>query len=338
MSAFRLPPARLTVRRERWPLAEPFAIARGTKAEAEVVVAELASGQALGRGECVPYRRYGETVAGVAEALTGLADAAAAGLSGDTLAGLLPPGAARNALDCAAWDLHAKLSGVPVWRMLGLPEPGWVATALTVVIGTPEAMAARAVRMAAAVAPARALLKVKLDADRILERVGAVRAAVPGARLIADANEAWSAAVLADVAPGLAALGVELIEQPLPAGADADLAQYAGPVPLCADESAHTGADLPGLAGRYGLVNVKLDKAGGLTEAAAMVRAARAAGLGIMVGCMVGTSLAMAPALLLAPLADYVDLDGALLLAVDRTPPLPFADGCLGPPAATLWG
>jgi L-Ala-D/L-Glu epimerase len=331
----------LTVHTEVWPLARPFTISRGTKIAAEVVVAEVSGAvdagpggsrgcRIVGRGECVPYPRYGETVVGVVAAIRAEADAIASGLTRDGLLQRMPAGAARNALDCALWDLEAKETGMPAWRRAGVAEPRPAVTAETVALGSLEVMTAAAHDLRD-----RPLLKVKLGADGVIERVAAVRRAAPRARLIVDANEGWTLDLLAEVAPELAALGIEMIEQPLPAGADAALSGFASPVPLCADESFH--GDLTKLAG-YRAVNVKLDKAGGLTAALALARAAREAGLAVMVGCMVGTSLAMAPAMLLAGLADTLDLDGPLWLAHDRTPPLRFERGVVHPPEPALWG
>jgi L-alanine-DL-glutamate epimerase-like enolase superfamily enzyme len=300
-----------------------------------VVVAELREGGLLGRGEAVPYARYGESPEAVVATLEGLAGAVAAGLDREGLARLLPAGAARNALDCALWDLEARRAGRPVWQLAGLGlAPGPVVTAFTLSLDRPEAMAA-----AARAAGGRPLLKLKLGGQEVLERVRAVRAAVPRARLMVDANEAWSLDQLHHLAPELARLGVELIEQPLPAGADDGLRPgAAGPVPLAADESCHGRDSLERLVGRYQLINIKLDKTGGLTEALRLKAAAEAAGLGIMVGCMVATSLAMAPALLVAQGAAVVDLDGPLLLAVDRVPGLRYESATVYPPEPGLWG
>ncbi|MCF4166453.1 dipeptide epimerase [Zavarzinia compransoris] len=323
----------LTVAIERWPIAGTFRIARGAKTEAAVVTARLSDGTHVGRGECVPYARYGETVEGVAASLRALAPAVAAGLDRAALQDRLPPGAARNALDCAFWDFAAKTSGRSAAELAGLPAPGPVTTAYTLSLEAPAAMAA------AAVAARKPLLKLKLGGDGLdLERVAAVHGACPDSRLIVDANEAWTPALLLDQGPAMAGLGVALIEQPLPAAADAALAGIDSPVPLCADESCHSSADLPRLARLYSHVSVKLDKTGGLTEAIALTRAARDLGLGVMVGCMVGTSLAMAPALLLAGAADFVDLDGPLLLARDRVPGLRYEGAVIRPAEGDLWG
>ncbi|GAA0576031.1 N-acetyl-D-Glu racemase DgcA [Caenispirillum bisanense] len=324
----------LAVRHESWPIAGSFTIARGSKTSAEVVVVELARGPARGRAECVPYPRYGESVEGVTAAIESLRERLADGaVDRAALQDLLPAGAARNALDCALWDLEAKESGVPVWQAAGMPRPQPLVTAETIGIGTPDEMAEKAARLAA-----RPLLKVKVGADLVVERVRAVRAAAPAARMIVDANEGWTPDLMQAVMPALADLGVDLIEQPLPADADGWLAAYRSPVPLCADESLHTADDVAALTDRYQVVNIKLDKTGGLTEALRLRAAAEAAGLGIMVGCMVGTSLAMAPAAIVAAGAAFVDLDGPLLLARDRDGGITFDNGLLHPPAAALWG
>ena len=328
----------LAVRRESWPLAGVFRISRGARSVAETVLVQIRDRDAAGRGECVPYSRYGETVESVVESVEELRGELEAGLTREALAGAMGPGAARNAIDCALWDLEAKRAGRRAWETAPGPPPGSppgsVITAYTLGIDEPGAM-----REAAARHAGRPLLKVKLDGERVTERVAAVRAGAPGARLIVDANEAWTAGTLRRRLPELADLGVELVEQPLPAGADAALADIERAVPVAADESCHTRADLPGLAGRYDVVNIKLDKTGGLTEALALRDAASAAGFGIMVGCMLATSLAMAPALLVAQGARFVDLDGPLLLARDREPGLDYhPDGRVDPPSPTLWG
>lgn len=324
---------RCTIAVQSWALARPFTIARGTKTDAEVVCVEIDEGGAIGRGECVPYRRYGETTAGVATDIQRMRSAIETGVTRQELQDLLPAGAARNALDCALWDLEAKASGRPVWELAGLAPPVPSITAETIVIDTPEAMAAAAARLAD-----RPLLKIKVDADAVIERVGAVREAAPLARLIVDANEGWTGELMMQVCEPLAALGVEMIEQPLPADADDSIAGFRPSLTVCADESCHTVADLERLADRYQMVNVKLDKAGGLTAALALAAAAREHGLGLMVGCMVATSLAIAPGQLLAAQADFVDLDGPLWLAADRQPGLRFNAGWLYPAEPGLWG
>ena len=324
---------RLTVRRESWPVRGVFTISRGSRTEAEVVVAEIAEGDVVGRGECVPYARYGETAEGVAAAIEAQAEAVASGLDRDRLQQALPPGAARNALDCALWDLDAKCAGRPVWQIVGLAAPQPLVTAYTLSLAAPEAMGA-----AARANQVRPLLKVKLGGAGDIDRVAAVRAGAPAARLIVDANEAWTPGLLREYLPAMARFGVALVEQPLPAGQDEALAGIPRAVPICADESCHTSGDLDALVGRYDFVNVKLDKTGGLTEAIRLVEAAQRGGLGIMVGCMVGTSLAMAPAILLGAQAAFVDLDGPLLLAEDRPHGLRYANGLVFPPAPALWG
>jgi L-alanine-DL-glutamate epimerase-like enolase superfamily enzyme len=325
-------PLSLTVRTERWPIAGSFTISRGAKTEAVVVVAELNDGQHRGRGECVPYARYDETVASVTDALKAMAGKLAKGLDRTALQSAMPAGAARNALDCAFWDLEAKRSGRPVHELAGLGLPKPLVTAYTISIGTPQTMAE-----AAGAAAARPLLKIKLGAPGDGERIAAVRQAAPKSELIVDANEGWNAGNLAANLAACAAAGVTLIEQPLPAGDDAALA--AGrPVPICADESVHDRASLPRLAGRYDAVNIKLDKTGGLTEALAMAEEAARLGFGIMTGCMVATSLAMAPAMLVAQRARVVDLDGPLLLASDRPDGLRYDGSLVHPATPALWG
>lgn len=324
---------RCTVAVQTWALARAFTIARGTKTAAEVICVEIDDDGNVGRGECVPYPRYGETAARVAGDIERLRPAIEAGLSRQELQDLLPAGAARNALDCALWDLEAKASGRRVWELAGLAPPAAIVTAETIAIDSPQAMAAAAARLAD-----RPLLKIKVGADAVLERVGAVREAAPLARLIVDANEGWSGELLMAVCEPLAALGVEVIEQPLRAGDDDAIAGFRPELTLCADESCHTVADLIRLADRYQMVNVKLDKAGGLTGAIALVAAAREHGIGLMIGCMVATSLAIAPAQLLAGQADFVDLDGPLWLAADRQPGLRFEAGWLYPAEPALWG
>jgi L-alanine-DL-glutamate epimerase-like enolase superfamily enzyme len=326
-------PPSLTVTIERWPIAGAFTISRGSKTEAEVVVAEIGDGLHRGRGECVPYPRYDETAQGVAARLSALAPQVASGLGRAELQGLLPAGAARNALDCALWDLDAKRAGRPVHEIAGLPPPRPRVTAFTISLDTPDAMGA-----AAAKAAGRPLLKVKLGRAGDPERIRAVRAAAPHAELIVDANEGWTPADLAENVAACAAAGVSLIEQPLPAGDDAALAGAGSPVPICADESVHDRASLARLVGKYQAVNLKLDKTGGLTEAIALAEAAERMGFALMVGCMISTSLALAPALLVAQCARVVDLDGALLLARDRPHGLRYDDTQVYPASPALWG
>jgi L-alanine-DL-glutamate epimerase-like enolase superfamily enzyme len=323
----------LSARAERWPLAEAFVISRGSKTEAEVVVAEITQGPHRGRGEAVPYARYGETTAGVLDQIEGVRSQIEGGADLPSLQSLLPPGAARNALDCALWDLQAKQTGVRAWALAGRARLDPVKTCFTISLGAPADMAD-----AARANARRPMLKLKIGSPDDLDAVAAVHAAAPRARLIVDANEALSFDELRRLAPELSSLDVKLLEQPLAAGEDAALEGYPSPVPLCADESLHTRAELVACARRYGVVNIKLDKAGGLSEAIALAAEARALGLGLMVGCMVATSLAMAPALIPAQGASFVDLDGPLLLKRDRKPGLAITGSLIEPPPAELWG
>ena len=323
----------LQARIERWPIAGSFTISRGSKTEAVVVIAELRSSDHAGRGECVPYARYGETPDSTLAQILSLQEQAAKGLDRATLQTLLPAGAARNALDCALLDLEAKLSGSRAWNIFGQPSPRPCTTAFTISLGSPETMA-EATRAAAH----RPLLKIKLGSDDDASRIAAVRRAAPNAQLIVDANEGWRADNLAQNLAACTDAGVTLIEQPLPAGQDEALAGLARSIAICADESVHDRASLAGLRGRYDAINIKLDKTGGLTEAMAMAETAEAMGLQVMVGCMVATSLAMAPAMLLAQRARYVDLDGPLLLATDRDHGLRYDGSTIYPPDAALWG
>jgi L-Ala-D/L-Glu epimerase / N-acetyl-D-glutamate racemase len=323
----------LSVRVERWPIRGGFTISRGSKREAVVVVATIREGPHQGRGECVPYARYGESVEGVVQSIEACGPGIAQGLDRADLQALLPAGAARNAVDCALWDLEARRSGQSVAELAGLAALHAVETAFTISLAAPEEMAARARDTAS-----YPLLKLKLGGDGDEERLAAVRQAVPNARLIADANEAWRASNLERLLASARAAGVELIEQPLPASDDEALEHIDRIVPLCADESVHDRASLAAIARRYDAVNIKLDKTGGLTEALATATEARRLGLKIMVGCMVATSLAMAPALLLAQDADFVDLDGPLLLERDRVPGLAYSSGTIMPAPAALWG
>ena len=326
-------PQRLSVTRRAWPLASPFAISRGSKTHAEVVVAEIFDGDFRGRGECVPYPRYGESVDTVVATLEAMKGRVFSGLDRRELQDAMPPGAARNALDAAFWDLDAKRFGRRAADLAGIGVPKPVVTAYTLGLDTPDNMAA-----AAAAERRRPLLKLKLTGDGDVERVRAVRRAAPASRLIVDANEGWRERHLVEIMPALAEFGVELIEQPLPADADDALAGVPHPVPVCADESCHTTADLDRLAGKYDAVNIKLDKTGGLTEALLLAEAAATRGFTIMVGCMVGTSLAMAPAMLVAQRARIVDLDAPLLLAADRVPGLRYDGSTVYPPEPELWG
>ncbi|MCX7558531.1 dipeptide epimerase [Sulfitobacter sp. F26204] len=320
---------RIEVTPDIFRLAEVFTISRGSRTEAKVLTVRVSDGTVTGRGECVPYARYGETLESVTAQIEGLTgEVTRAGLYD-----LLPAGAARNAVDCALWDLQAKQTGKRVWELAGLPAPKPAITAFTLSLAEPEQMRAQAAKHAH-----RPLLKIKLGTPDDMPRLEAVRAGAPESTIIVDANEGWTAEVYADLAPHLLRLGVALVEQPLPAGQDDALIGLARPVPVCADESAHDCSTLPNLKGKYDVVNIKLDKTGGLTEALKLRAAALAEGYDIMVGCMVGSSLAMAPATLVAQGAKVVDLDGPLLLGEDRRHPLKFdADG-VHPPAVALWG
>src|SRR4051812_79395 len=318
---------------ERWPIAGSFTISRGAKTEAVTVVAEVRQGFVRGRGECVPYPRYAETPEGSLNALLAMQIPLADGLDRQGIQTAMLRGAARNALDCAMLDLEAKLCGRRVWDMLGRPPPQPCVTAYTISLGTPEVMAAAAAKVAH-----RPLLKIKLGGVGDLERITAIRDAAPQSQLIVDANEAWTEDALEVNLAACAAAGVTLVEQPLPAGQDGLLARIERPLTVCADESVHDRVSLEGLRGRYDAVNIKLDKTGGLTEALAMADAAQALGFDIMVGCMVATSLSMAPAMLLTPQARFVDLDGPLLLAQDRDGGLLYEDSLVYPPDAALWG
>jgi L-alanine-DL-glutamate epimerase-like enolase superfamily enzyme len=323
----------LSVAAERWPIAGTFSISRGSKSEAVVVVAELTDGAHRGRGECTPYARYGESVASVIAQIEALRPQLAAGLTREGLQNAMPPGAARNALDCALWDLNAKDSGRRVHELAGLPAPQPVTTAFTISLAAPAEMAQHAAKAAH-----RSLLKVKLGAPGDPERIAAVRAAAPKATLIVDANEGWEESVLGSNVAACVAAGVALIEQPLPQGRDAALAAVSRPIPICADESVHDLSSLRALVGRYDAINIKLDKAGGLTEALKIAAEAERLGFMLMVGSMVATSLSIAPAILIAQRARFVDLDGPLLLAKDRVDGLAYRDSLVFPPTRDLWG
>lgn len=326
-------PRKLSVTIERFPIAGAFTIARGSRTEAVVVVATVEDGPLRGHGECVPYARYGETVESVAAAIAAEARSVADGVGPLDLLDRMPAGAARNALDCALWDLEAKRAGRRVWEIAGLSAPGPATTAYTLSLGDPESMA-----QAARAASHRPLLKVKLGGEGDPARIASVRAAAPASRLIVDANEAWRSETLRENLAACSEAGVALIEQPLPAGEDDLLAEIDRTIPICADESLHDRGGLDALARRYDAINIKLDKAGGLTEAMLLAREAHARGFALMVGCMVGTSLAMAPAMLLAGQAAFVDLDGPLLLARDRVPALVYEGSLVHPPTVELWG
>ena len=326
-------PISLAVRIEHWPIAGSFTISRGAKTQAAVVVAELSDGHHRGRGECVPYARYGETVDGVAETMAALTGEIARGLDRGALQEAMKPGAARSALDCAYWDLAAKRAGRPVHELASLPAPKPLVTAYTISLAEPDIMAEHAAKAAG-----RALLKVKLGSADDRARIVAVRRAAPNAELIVDANEGWTAANLADNLAACAQAGVTLVEQPLPADSDDVLSHIKRPLPVCADESVHARASLPALVGKYDAVNIKLDKTGGLTEALAMVKDAERLGFALMAGCMVATSLAIAPAILIGQRARVVDLDGALLLARDRPEGLRYEESLVHPATPALWG
>ncbi|MCA3454939.1 MAG: dipeptide epimerase [Rhodobacter sp.] len=319
----------ITVTPDVFRLAQVFTISRGSRSEARVLTVRVTRGGVTGRGECVPYARYGETP----ERVTAQIESLPQDITRDALQGALPAGAARNALDCALWDLQAKQTGRRVWQLADLPEPVPQITAYTLSLDTPENMRAAAAKQAH-----RPLLKIKLGTPDDMPRLEAVRAGAPRTRIIIDANEGWTADLYAELAPHLLRLGVAMVEQPLPVGADDMLAEIARPLPVCADESCHDRASLAGLAGKYDMVNIKLDKTGGLTEALALKTAALAQGYGLMVGCMIGSSLAMAPATLLAQGAVFTDLDGPLLLAEDRDHPLRFDQAGIHPPEPGLWG
>jgi len=319
----------LAVRRDVFPMAKAFTISRGSRTEAVVVSVELREDGFLGRGECVPYKRYGETVESVMEQIRSLP----VPLDRARLKELLPPGAARNAVDCALWDLEAKRAGKSVAELAGLAPLGPELTAFTLSLDTPENMREDARQNAD-----RPLLKIKLGTDDDIARIEAVRKGAPESRIIVDANEGWTAETYREIAPVLVRLGVAMVEQPLPAGDDDALLGLDRVLPVCADESCHDRASLPGLKGKYDMVNIKLDKTGGLTEALALREAALEEGYRIMVGCMVGSSLAMAPAVLVAQGAEVVDLDGPLLLAGDREHGLRYENGNVCPPERELWG
>jgi len=319
----------LTINRDVFPLAQVFTISRGSRTEAKVLSVKISRDGISGWGECVPYARYNETAASVSAQIESLPEA----FDRQDLYELLPAGAARNAVDCALWDLEAKQSNFRVWQLAGLPAPGPEITAYTLSLDSPEKMRAQAAEHAH-----RPLLKIKLGTPDDMPRLEAVRTGAPHSDIIVDANEGWSAEVYVDLAPHLLRLGVKLVEQPLPAADDNALLGLDRPVPVCADESAHDRASLAHLAGKYDVVNIKLDKTGGLTEALALKRDALVQGFEVMVGCMVGSSLAMAPATLVAQGALITDLDGPLLLAEDRAHPLHFDAAGVHPPSAALWG
>lgn len=323
----------LTIAEERWPIAGSFTISRGAKTEAHVVSVTLTEGPYTGHGECVPYPRYGESVPQVIAALEAARGAIEKGINREDIPALIGPYAARNALDCAMWDLESNRAGKPVWQLAGLPKPKPIVTAYTLSLDTPEAMGEAAARAAH-----RPLLKLKLGREGDADRLKRIRQNAPKSRLIVDANEGWTADTLKQMLAACADAGVDLVEQPLPADQDEALRTISRAVPVCADESAHGIDMLPDLAGKYDAINIKLDKTGGLTPAIALARAAWDRDLAIMVGCMLATSLAMAPAVLLTPFAEFVDLDGPLLLKKDREPGIFYDGSIIHPPPASLWG
>ena len=324
---------KLTLSSQSFPIAGTFTISRGSKTAADVVLVELEQDGVKGWGEAVPYARYNETVPQCLAALQASRARIEAGITRSDVSKLDLPKAAQNALDCALWDLLAKQTGIPAWKAAGLFEPQPRITAFTISLDTPEAMAS-----AAAKASHMPLLKLKLGREGDEQRLAAIRAAVPSARLIVDANEGWRESIIEKMLEACVQHRVELVEQPLPVGDDEALLHIKCDVLICADESAHDAASLPGLVGKYDAVNIKLDKTGGLTGALAMAHAAQEAKFKIMIGCMLATSLAMAPAFLVAQMADYVDLDGPLLLAKDREPAISYAKGLMFPPPPALWG
>ena len=324
---------KLEIAEQGFRLKKTFRISRGSRDVAHVVTVTLTDANYRGRGECVPYARYGESIESVTAEIDMLRADLANGLDRDALQQLLPAGAARNALDCALWDLDARRLAMPVWQLAGLDEPGPLVTACTLSLDTPAAMYKSARDLMH-----MPLLKLKLGDTGDVDRLRAVRAGAPESKLIVDANEGWNIQDYKELAPLMVEMGVALIEQPLPAAADDELRDVDRPLPVCADEACHDRSSLNGLAGKYDVVNIKLDKAGGLTEALALRDAARAAGYGIFVGCMVGSSLAMAPAILLAQGAETVDLDGPLLLAEDRSSPITYAGAVMQPADSLLWG
>jgi len=328
-------PIQMRAIRETWRLQKPFTIARGKMTDAELIVVEIDDGEFAGRGEACPVPHFGESVENSLQEVEIAAGSLRDGMSWIQVHERMTAGAARNAIDCAMWDLESRRLARPVWQLLGLPAPRPLETAFTISLADPDTMAAAALEAAAR---GHRLLKLKLGGAGDLERLRAVRAAVPAARLIADVNEAWDETRLRIAMPLLADLGLEMLEQPLPAGRDAALADVERLVPVCADESCHVRDDLERVRERYDMINIKLDKTGGLTEAVALAKAAREAGLEFMVGCMLGTSLAMAPAFLVAQGARFVDLDAPLLIGSDRQPGLNYRNGLVSPSPAGLWG
>ena len=331
-------PLSIDAHEEIWPLRQPFRISRGSHTEAQIVVLTASDGKHIGRGESAPLARYNQSIASVLAQIESIQGDKT--LNRQSLQGLLPAGAARNALDCALWDLEAKTSGQRVWQLANIPIAPEVETSFTISLDTPEKMgeAASAAAFAQGFGVPR-ILKLKLGGDDPdLARIEAVRGVAPNARLLIDANESWSPEHYQKIVPALKQLGVEVVEQPFPAKADAVLETLDHPIPVCADESCHTTADLPRLTNRYEVINVKLDKTGGLTEALRLCERARDGGFKLLIGCMVCTSLGIAPARLLASFANWIDLDGPLLLARDHDHPVPYASGRIGIPPRDLWG
>ncbi|MEM7189463.1 MAG: N-acetyl-D-Glu racemase DgcA [Pseudomonadota bacterium] len=324
---------RLSTREDVFPIAGGFTISRGTRTESRVVTVEIEKDGIIGVAECYPYARYDETVDSVRKQVAAMGPSLMAGMDRIGLQTAMPAGAARNGVDCALWDWEAKAAGKRVWELAGLPEPGPEITAYTLSLEDPEVMRTRAAENAH-----RPLLKIKLGGAGDIERLRAVRDGAPNAKIVVDANEGWDAETYAKIAPVVLDLGVAMVEQPLPAGADDALAGMDRPLPVCADEACHDRASLPAIAGKYDMINIKLDKTGGLTEALALKAEAEALGLKIMVGCMIGSSLGMAPAVLAAQGAEVVDLDGPLLLAADRDHPLTYDAAGVHPSAPELWG
>ncbi|MCF8475147.1 MAG: L-Ala-D/L-Glu epimerase [Emcibacter sp.] len=324
---------RLSVSHEVWPLKEPFKISRGVRTETHVIVAALEYGQITGRGEAVPYARYDETTDSVIAQIEAVKDRIEDGISPEELQQLLPAGAARNAVDCALWDMLARHKGIPVWQQLQLPEPKTVETAVTIGIDSAEVMGEKALHY-----KNFPLLKIKLDRENIKEKIIAVRNSAPNPRIIIDPNESWTIQDLEILDDFMVAQNISLLEQPLAAGQDGDLKYFKGNIPICADESCHTRDDLESLVGKYQVINIKLDKTGGLTEAVKLKTQAQAMGFDIMVGCMVSTSLAMAPAMLLATGAHFIDLDGPILIKNDRKDGLKIIEGRMTVATPALWG
>lgn len=324
---------KLDVFKECWSLKEPFVISRGTQTKTEVIKVELNSDGLTGRGECVPSPRYGESTNSTYSQIQSVTESIENGISRLELLNLLPPGAARNALDCALWDLEAKQSQKSVSELLNYPYPDNIYSVQTVSIGSPLEMAEAAAKLSGF-----QMLKIKIDADNVVNRIRQIHKVVPNLRLILDANESWSIEQLKEFTPQLVDLGVVMIEQPLPANKDEQLANYQSELPLAADESCHTTLDVDRLVDLYDVVNIKLDKTGGLTEAIRLADSAEKKGMGIMIGCMLGTSLSMAPALVLATRAEYVDLDAPALLSTDRKHGLTLHNGRLSRLDENLWG